>query len=244
MKKWFYKSMIISGLVITSFPSTFAITDVTGMLIYARQLQQIRSEIAQADRTIKQLREEYEELNKIQKTAEKLAEDNEGHSGFGGLFNTDSDVSQRKWSPDSWEDTLRGLSGGNSERYKQLQEIYKKDHPTLSFETYTKRTNPEMGRIYKSQIQTNQAASVSASFAFNDINKHIQTVYQLSQQIEEAKNTKAAMDLNSRLLAEMAYIQIQELKMQAILNQQIAQQSSDYISGESQEANFNRLPDE
>lgn len=47
-----------------------------------------------------------------------------------------------------------------------------------------------------------------------------------------------------RLLAEVAYIQIQELKMQAILNEQMAQQGADKISGETQAAQFNRLPDQ
>jgi len=50
------------------------------------------------------------------------------------------------------------------------------------------------------------------------------------------------VDLNSRLLAEVAYIQIQELKMQTLLNQQLAQQASNRIFDETQNAKFNALP--
>ena len=53
---------------------------------------------------------------------------------------------------------------------------------------------------------------------------------------------RALMYLNSRLVAEVAYIQTQELKMQILLNQQWAQASADLIADKTARAKFNQLP--
>lgn len=98
--------------------------------------------------------------------------------------------------------------------------------------------------MYAQDVQVNRAATVNATYAFDDIKTHLNTIHELSQQIDQAKNTKAATDLNSRLLTEMAYIQTQELKMQILLNQQLAQANADAIADKTASAKFNTLPDE
>ena len=84
---------------------------------------------------------------------------------------------------------------------------------------------------------------VNATYAFDNIKTHLETIYQLSQRIDQAQNTKAAVDLNSRLLAEVAYIQAQNLKMQILMNQQMAQVNADSIAVKTSSAKFNTLPE-
>ena len=96
--------------------------------------------------------------------------------------------------------------------------------------------------MYTQDVQVNRAAQVSATYAFNNLKTHLATIHALSEKIDQAKNTKAAMDLNSRLIAELAYIQTQELKMQIVMNQQMAEAQADNIAAKTASAKFNALP--
>lgn len=175
-------------------------------------------------------------------TAKRIANDAEGNYGYGNLINSHAALIEREWSPDNWQDALKGLAGGNPERYQELIQQYQKDHPTLSPEEFKKGASLAQAQQYQQQIQTNQAASVTASYAFNDIKQHLENIHELSQYIEKSQNTKAAMDLNARLLTEIAYIQVQQLKMQSLVNQQLMQESADKIQAETQAAKFDQLP--
>jgi type IV secretion system protein VirB5 len=125
-----------------------------------------------------------------------------------------------------------------------LVKAYEKNHTTLDDAAFEKGTSKEQLTRYKQAIEVNKAASVESTYSYNEINKHLKAVHQLSAQIEKAPNTKSAVDLNSRLLAEIAYIQTQNLKMQTLISQQLAQGGADDIAIDSQIARFNRLPDE
>lgn len=190
---------------------------------------------------IKQITKNYNELKTQYQTMKNQYSAMIGHYGFGNLYNATSDFKNRLWSPGSWSDALHGLSGGNPARYQELLVAYKKAHATMPTQQYQQLTSKQAATEYSQQINTNRAASVNASFAFNTIQSHLQTVHALSQQIEAAPNTKSAIDLNSRLVAELAYIQLQELKMQAVLNEQLAQQSSNVIAEKTAAAKFNQL---
>lgn len=196
---------------------------------------------------LNQLKKQYDLLNQTYRNAQQqldqskqLLKDGEGHYGFGSLDNSAADLKNREWSPDTWENALKGLSGGNPERYQELLNSYKQTHPTLSQAAFSKGSNAEQATLYQQQVDSNQAAAVNTNYAFNDINQHLEAVHQLSSQIESAQNDKAAMDLNSRLLTEIAYIQIQELKMQAIMNEQLSQQNTNDINAQTQAAKLNQ----
>ncbi len=188
------------------------------------------------------LKQTYDNAVNQLNTAKRIASDAEGHYGYGNLINDAASLTEREWSPDNWQDALKGLSGGNPARYQQLVQQYQQDHPTLSPDEFKKGASVAAAQQYQQQIQTNQAASVTASYAFNDIKQHLENIHQLSQNIEKAQDTKAAIDLNARLLTEIAYIQVQQLKMQSLVNQQLMQEGTDKIQAETQAAKFNQLP--
>ena len=58
----------------------------------------------------------------------------------------------------------------------------------------------------------------------SEINQHIAALHKLSQQIEKTANTKGAVDLNSRLITELGFIQLMSLRLQALTSQQLAQE--------------------
>lgn len=199
-------------------------------MIYHQLVEQLQKTEAQYSL----LQEQYQKL-------QLLEADAEGHYGYGGLINGISDLSQREWSPSTWAGALQGLSGNNPARYQQLVKLYQSAHPTLSQSQFQQGASADSARDYSEQVQTNDAASVNASYAFNNVQQHLQHIYNLSSRIEQTPNTKAATDLNSRLLTELAYINVQQVKMQAMLNQQLAQRSASQIQAETDEAKFNTI---
>ena len=232
--------LLLSGF----FPMTcYAIFDPFGPLIYARQMAQMWQKTKLPLQRFQQLQNAIATAKNQLSQENTLVKDAQGHYGFGNLLNSEQDLTQdREWSPNNWQGALKGASGGNPQRYQQLVAQYKRNHPTLSKSHYVKGASQAQYQQYHRQLETNRAVSVNASYAFNTIKMHLQQVHELSAQIEKAKNTKAAVDLNSRLVAELAYIQVQELKMQTLLNQQLAQQSANRIANETARAQFNTIP--
>ncbi len=220
---------------LSSYATGFPVVDIASVSALLQNLSQLEKEYDTLKNTYDNAKEQLDQ-------AKALTQDAEGHYGFGGLENGLSDLKDREWSPDNWQSTLKGLSGGNTARYQELVKAYKKEHPVLSQEAYQKGASQDQVATYKQDISVNRAAQVNATYAFDTIKTHLKTIHTLSDKIEQAKNTKAAMDLNSRLIAEVAYIQTQELKMQVLMNQQVAQVNADTIGSKSARAKFNTLP--
>lgn len=196
--------------------------------------------LAKSIEQLEQLKKQYAVLNKNYKNAEsqltslqKLSQLNSGHSGFGRLRNSLPELKQLQ-SANSWRETLKGVSGGNPERYQELVRAYEKQHATLNSQQYRKGASKTRLEQFDNELQTTKAASVESEVTFNDINKNLERIHELSEQIEKADNTKAAVDLNSRLLTEVAYLQAQNLKAQAILNQQIAMKSTTKLGDDAE----------
>lgn len=243
------KSLFVSSLII-SLISPIAQADLLGVEDAAM--------LANAVQQLKQLQEQYRTLQQTYDNAQQqlstaqsqldsvnqLKNFNSGHYEFGDLNNTLSDLKDRQWSPNTWDDALRNVAGGNPERYNELVKAYEKKHKTLDDATFEKGASKEKLVQYKQAIEVNKAATVEGTYSYNEVNKHLKAVHDLSAKIEKAPNTKSAVDLNSRLLAEIAYIQTQNLKMQTLISQQLAQDGASDIAADSQIARFNRLPDE
>lgn len=162
------------------------------------------------------------------KSMDDLVKKNSGHYGFGNLQNAIADLHSQQWSPDNWQDALKGI-GGKSD-YQNLNHAYDKAHNILNTDEFKKGANDAVTLDYEQSVAVNKAASVQSEFAFNEINKSLKRIHELSTKIEHAENTKAAVDLNSRLLTELAYLQTQNLKSQSLINQQLAQKQALEIS--------------
>lgn len=165
-----------------------------------------------------------------------------GNYGWGNLENSASDLTGREFAPSSWKAALAGEAGGNPARYQELLSQYKQAHKTMNQNDYEKGADKGMAASYSNQVKTNQAAATTATYEFNDINKHLKTLQELGKKIEDAKNrdTKSAIDLNSRIMLEVGYISVEEVRMQAVLNQQTAQLQATRITEESEASQFNQ----
>lgn len=236
--KLLFTVFVFSTLVlpISSF-AMLPVVDINAITNLIKNYNQLKSQYDLLHQT-------YENAQQQLDKAKELANDVEGHYGLGGLMNGASDLKNREWSPDNWKSTLQGLSGANLARYQELVNTYKQDHPHLSQSDYQKGASSDKAKVYSQDVQVNRAVIVNSTYSFNNIKTHLNTIYDLSAKIDQAKNIKAATDLNSRLLAEMAYTQTQELKMQILMNQQMVQANADSITSKTASAKFNTLPNQ
>lgn len=165
------------------------------------------------------------------------------HFGYGDLLNSDDDLNARKWSPDTWDSALQGLSGGNDDRYKELVDEYQQDHPYLSSDDMKKGASDAYATNYEQQVDTNRAAMAHASYSFESVNEHLDNIKELSSQINKAENPKAIEEINARISAEVAYLQVEQIKSMAIMNEQLAQSQASTLVHEKAASEFNQIPD-
>lgn len=226
--------ILACGFPINSF-ATLPVVDFGAIANLLKNYNQLKSQYDLLHQTYQNAQQQLDKAN-------ELTQDEEGHYGYGRFKNSDHDLKNRSWSPDHWKGALQGVSGGNPARYQELMKTYQQDHPNLSTSDYQKGASHDKAKNYARDVQVNRAAMVNATYAFDTIKTHLTNIHALSQKIDQTPNSKAAIDLNTRLMTEVAYIQTQELKMQVILNQQFAQSNADALAAKSASAKFNRLP--
>lgn len=167
-----------------------------------------------------------------------------GNYGWGNWNNSESILQQqREWAAPDWASALKGMAGGNPARYQELLQEYQSDHATLSTDTFQKGTDPNLAASYQNEVQTNQASATTSTYEFNEINDHLQTLYQLGQQIEDTQKNgdlKAAMDLNSRVQLEVGFLSAEAVRMETIVNQQMAETEATRIAAENEASQFNQ----
>lgn len=196
--------------------------------------------LANAVQQLKTLKDQYETMTRQVTQLKDLKKTNTGHYGYGELSNGLNELHSWQSPVSSWEDALRNLSGGNTQRYQSLVEAYERNHPQLSEQQVT-RDMPEASRErFKEDKAVNRAVHVQTTDAYNEINKHLAQLQTLSKAIEKTANTKGAIDLNSRLITELGFIQLMQVRLQTLSNQQLAQDSLDDLSERAKAAHFNR----
>ena len=238
MKQTFIKKMGIVTLLLTLAPMSYA--DIIG----AEEGLLLANAIKQLD----QLREQYHLLKNTYDTSQSqlesiqsLKEYNSGSYGFGAFENGLDALHGWQNPAENWKDALENISGGNQERYKELVKSYEASHPMASDVDFAKGATPERLTQYQYSKKVNKAISVETTRTFNEMNTRLKNINTLALKIDQTPNTKSAMDLNSRLTAELAYISVMNLKLQTLVSQQLAQNSANELAEEGEMVRFNTL---
>ena len=99
--------------------------------------------------------------------------------------------------------------------------------------TYQKGSTTQAAQAYAQATTVNQTALTEASYQFSDLNNRLNEIQNLSKQIGSATTEKEALDLNSKLAVQQAYIQVEMLRMQTLVNQQFGQMQAEKLEGEA-----------
>ncbi|HEO1398251.1 TPA: hypothetical protein VAH74_001083 [Legionella pneumophila] len=223
------------GISSASHADILGVEDAQLIVLAMKQLGELKEQYRVLSDTYQTAKNQLDNLNQLKSM-------NSGHYGFGD-FNNSLDSLQSWQSPVStWQDALQNLSGGNQQRYQALMEAYEKNHPALDESSYARFTTPANTARFKEDKAVNRAVMVQTTESYNEINKHMEALHKLSQQIEKTPNTKGAIDLNSRLITEIGFIQLMSLRLQALISQQAAQENLSALQDRAEMARFNRLP--
>lgn len=233
------KRIVMAAILFSSSLPLHALAPVIDAAAIAKLVEQIRQMKSQLD----VLKNTYENSKSQLDSLNNLKQLNSGSYGFGDLDNGLDSLQSWQSSADNWNDALRNISGGNQERYAELVKAYEAAHPGLTDAELNRGATSAQSTQYAQNKTLNRAASVETTYAFNEINKRLKSIHTLSSKIESAKNTKSAVDLNSRLIAELAYIEVLNLKLQTLISQQLVQNGASALADDSELIRFNTLPD-
>ena len=233
MKKSWAFALLLS-LSHFSYADILGVEDAQMIILALKQLNELRLQYRVLMDTYQNAQSQLDQLNQLKGM-------NSGHYGFGD-FDNNLDSLQSWQSPVStWQDALQNLSGGNPTRYQTLVEAYEKNHPALDEANYARNSTPEHTARFKEDKAVNRAVRVQTTESYNEINKHMAALQKLAQQIEKTPNTKGAIDLNSRLITELGFIQLTSLRLQALMSQQVSQDSLSELQDSAEMAQFNRF---
>lgn len=233
-KKMMISALLFLGLSRATYADLLGVEDAQMILLAFKQLGELRAQYQVLMNSYETAKSQLDNLNQLKSM-------NSGHYGFGDL-NNGIDTLQSWQSPTStWQDALQNLSGGNQARYQALIDAYEKNHPALNESPYTKNMSPTNAAQFKEDKAVNRAVQVQTTESYNAINQHMAALHKLSQQIEKTANTKGAIDLNSRLITEIGFIQLMSLRLQALMSQQAAQDGLSALQDKAEMAKFNRL---
>lgn len=140
------------------------------------------------------------------------------------------------WSADSWDDALKAASGGNSSRYQELKAAYASKNPTLTSASSAIDSVELVKNSYTQKADVTNTALSAGQYTYEDINQRIRNLKDLLAMIDDPSknsNEKAALDLNTRMQAEVGLIQVEMLRLQSIQAQMQASGMQDDVNHET-----------
>jgi len=199
-------TVILAGMFHVPAMAQIPTTDVASITAQAIQmLEQMNQLIDQYD----SLREQIDNQN-------KQIDAMTGGRGLSGAVGTD-DYNQI---PTNWEETLNQMNGGSlSSQANDILSTMNK----IDIDAYQ-----ELDEAYDEHFgkDASQAASYQAlqGKSYNDTAERFAKLKELMQKIDDTEDVKAAIDLNSRIQAEMAMLLNEQMKLNSLAQLNVSQQ--------------------
>ena len=183
--------------------------------------------------------------NQLNTAKENLAA-MKGNYGWGNWNTQGQDFTNKwQWTANNWEDQLKGLSGGNSDRYQELRSQYMAANASMTEDDFHKTFSAPVSKALANQVSTNQAAGTSSQMSFEQVNAHVTELQSLAQEVENPDknlNTKSAIDINTRAQIQNGLLSSEIVRAQTINNNMVASTQATEIANEVQSAKFNLDP--
>jgi hypothetical protein len=160
---------------------------------------------------------------------------NYGMGNLGGNVNS--------WGQTSWSDiagmVAQGINPGDAAQvtaYKQAQAGYATQFPALSPALQT--TNPRMAAAYNESYSDAMTGTALGESTFNQVNGYLMDIALLKSEIEQTKNIKSAMDLNTAVNVRVAQMNGELLRTQAAQLRIEAANQTQAANGAAAQAEF------
>ncbi len=216
MKKW-----LVIFSILFSFKTAFA-NDIT-------QVLNILSKIAGTNLSIEKTN--FGELSELQTMSNGLI----GTHSYGSLY---YDNNAYNWGNEA--NTWQGLlslyrSGVHDSKLLNIMQTVANEFP---INDRFKSPNDIENTYYRLQAQTTLTSRSSSELAFDQVSRQARTLIELQSEIDRAKDSKSAMDLNNRFASEQAHLTVQQTKLLALLVQQVATDAQEKANRANEDAHF------
>ena len=212
-----YRTFYIITVLIAAWPvagqaSGLPVVDIANLAENIRHLVQM--ELAYA--------RQLEELQRAMEQVEAVT----GHYGAGKLLNSGAFRDARRYTPSSWQDTLKILkAGGLPGSVADLRAIYRERAEAtavIGAEQYNRlNTDAANAQAFERRRDTNYATLAIAEATYDDSEARIANYEALMAEIEASVNLKASSDLSARIAAQNGTSLTQLIRLQAVELQQL-----------------------
>ena len=239
MKSTLIKSLL--GLFLIALPfqtkaGGIPVIDVTHIAHSVQQLLQLQQQYAR----------QYQELEEAIRQVEAVT----GSRGVGDLFNGTIQREARRYTPGSWEDTLRILeAGGLPGSVADVRAYYDSlatQFPVLDAnELNPLQPGAPVARAHERLRNTSYASMAVAEASYNQTETRMADYEGLMAQIDAGEDIKASSDLAARIGAENGMLLAELARLQSIVLQQNAAQMNQSLintSNLSQMIQYNNFP--
>jgi hypothetical protein len=143
-----------------------------------------------------------------------------GSYGYGSL-NYNPNLQSWGSNSENWNSVLSSYQqGGNG--VAQIAQEHNQQFPIQQSSVVNPNPQSLDAKYYSLQAQTALAARSASEYDYNNIQKQINNLQQLHDQVDKTTDLKAAVDLQNRLQYESSVIQIELLRLASLSNQQQA----------------------
>ena len=174
---------------------------------------------------VKQLKEAYEAQLDQLREAIRQGDALTGNSGIGNILNGAADRDNRRYAPESWEDTVKILeAGGLPGSADDVRAYYEavKEQTNVAGAADINTVNPEAPNAlaFENRRDTTFAAQSVARASYNQTGRRIDDYERLMAEIENTPDAKAAADLTNRIAAQNGLTMAELIRLQAAQMQQ------------------------
>lgn len=166
-----------------------------------------------------------------------------GNRDIGGLVNTLTDKQVRQYMPEDWDSGLEAVHDASvavTQLDREIANVSRELNHMTAKNMYADPTS-RYARDYERRRYEALSAMSLARGMFNRGKLNIQNIEKLMTAIDRGGNDqKAALDLNSRVTAEVALLNTQSLQIQSTMAKQMAEMQNYWNEMDAKEANMSR----
>ena len=141
-------------------------------------------------------------------------------SYYSNMFNTPEEVEARLYTAQSWQDALKGISGGNNQRYQQLLKSYETAHPEISAQDYRVSHTEKQFKQFDEHQKTVKTVAATSQTEYANTDTYMKNINAIGKEASSTNNTgvKTAIDLNTRMTEQLGYLIASNIRLQSVNN--------------------------
>lgn len=221
-------STVVAG---TAGASGFPVIDIANLAQAIQQYIQLTEQLAQLQQQYTQQVRQYQSLT--------------GLRNMGQLFNSSVEQQMRSYAPTSWQQSLQvlqqgGLPGSAADVVRAAQTFAQQHgiNATANLVFPANGGDNDSARAYTAATSTAAASAGLSAAAYDQSQARMQRVQAYLQQIDNAPDLKASIDLNARLMAEVNESLTQMIQLQAAQMQTVSAANAVVLRGKARDTAF------